>query len=206
MADPNLHARILEAASSRLRVTGLRGINVARVAAAAGVSRPTVYKHVGDADEIVRRLIDRELTRYFDAVAPVMDQDAPIVDRFVEALRFTVTFARENAVLTALLAEETAAVLPLLTLNAQPTLQRAVDLLTPYLQRARQSGEIDIDDLPAAAEWAARMTLSLVLTPPLTDQVDSEERLRGFVAEVLQRAYPSPVHAEGGPATLGDGR
>lgn len=202
MSDSNLHERILEAAGSRLRSTGLRGINVSRVAAEAGVSRPTVYRHVGGATDIVRELIARELARYFDAVSPVMDAPEPIGERFVEALRFTVTFARENAVLQSLLAEESATVLPLLTLEARPILERAVELLTPHLVRARQSGEIDITDLPAAAEWAARMTLSLVLTPPLTSTVDSEERLRGFVAELLRRTHQS---TNGGAIAATDG-
>lgn len=96
MAADDFHTRILAAARHRLQSTGLRGINVSSVATAAGVSRPTVYRYVGDAEEIVRELIDRELTSFFDDIAPVMNRDAPLVDRFVEALRFTVAFARDS--------------------------------------------------------------------------------------------------------------
>lgn len=191
MGESDLREVILEAAGAKLRSAGLRGVNVSRVAAQARVSRPTVYRHVGGSAEIVRGLIAREVARYFDAVSPVMDRPEPIVERFVEALRFTVAFARENSVLQSLLMEESDTVLPLLTLEARPILEQAVELLTPYLFAARQSGEIHVDDLPAAAEWAARMTLSLVLTPPLTEGVDSEARLRGFVTELLRRAYPA---------------
>jgi AcrR family transcriptional regulator len=190
LAVGGLRDDILSAAAHVACSGGLSSLNVAGVASAAGVSRPTVYKHVGDAERIVTALIEWEVERFFEAVTPLMQADRPIIDRFVDALRFTVEYAESSELLQALLRREGETTLPLFTTRGQPLIGRGVDLFLPYLEVAQAAGEIDVDDLAAAAEWGVRVAVSLVLTPALNRGVDSHDRLRGFASELLRRAYP----------------
>ncbi len=88
-ADPDAAARIreriLDAATACLLDQGLDARLHAAIAERAGISRPTVYKYVGDQAAIVAAILERELDRFFAAAVPVLrrsdDLEAHLVTR-----------------------------------------------------------------------------------------------------------------------------
>ena len=62
--------RILDAATECLIESGIDARLHATIAERAGVSRPTVYKYVGDQTAILRAVLDREVERFFAAATP----------------------------------------------------------------------------------------------------------------------------------------
>lgn len=202
---------ILDAAANCYLRYGLSRTTVADVAALAGCSRPTVYKHVGDRDGLAAALLEREWERLRRAVAAELDRHAGAVAKLVEAVVFSVQYVRGHPVFQRLLAYEPQAVLPGLTTQAQPVLRAAIDLLGPVVDDGRARGELPAGVNPAAvAEWCARLALSLMATPSVTTDLEDPAALRRAVEDVFRVALgPAgrrrgrssiPTGPSGGPA------
>ncbi|AXV06640.1 Transcriptional regulator, TetR family [Euzebya pacifica] len=176
-------------------VTGLRGLTVAGVATEAGVSRPTVYKHLGDSDAIAGALIAWEADRFFAAIRPLMETEEPLATRLTAALTFTADYARDNTVFQGLLQREPGATLPLLTTHAEPLIRRAMSRLLPFLVDLHATAA---DRADIMAEWAVRAGLSLALTPPLHDNAATRAVLQG-IADSLVKGLTIAADGTGPP-------
>ena len=100
-------ARILEAASSCFAQKGLKRATVEDIAAAAGVSRPLVYKHFGDKDA----LIDAVLETTFDDwlvynTAPFEDSTLSASAGLEAKISGAVEFARARPIFQAILRQD----------------------------------------------------------------------------------------------------
>jgi AcrR family transcriptional regulator len=182
---PDMTDRILDAAAALYLERGRSGTSLSAIAHRAGVSRPSVYKHLGDADGVAHALIDRELARFFDEVVSVLDAQPTVRDRLVEGLAFTVEYARRHELLQRMLELEPELVVTAFTIRAGDVLRRAVGLLAPELERAAADGEMVGIDPDVAAEWIARVAISLVLTPSVTRDLDDPAVLRHELAALL---------------------
>jgi AcrR family transcriptional regulator len=182
---PDMTARILDAAAALYLERGRSGTTLSAIAQRAGVSRPSVYKHLGDADGVAHALIDRELGRFFEQVGPVLFAQPTLRDRLVEGLAFTVEHARDHALLQRMLELEPDLVVTAFTLRAGDVLRRAVDLLAPELERAADDGEVVGIAPDVAAEWVARIAVSLVLTPSVTRDLEDPAELRRYLESLL---------------------
>ena len=177
--------RILDAAAGLYLERGRTETTLSAIAQRAGVSRPSVYKHLGDADDVAHALIDRELARFFEAVGAVLVAQTNLRDRLVEGLTFTVEYARDHALLQRMLELEPALVVTAFTLRGQGVLRQAVALLVPELERAADTGEVVGIAPDVAAEWVARVAVSLVLTPSVTRDLTDPVELRRYLESVL---------------------
>lgn len=178
-------ARILAAAEQLYLVHGVAGTTLSAVAKGAGVSRPTVYKHFGDAGNLAAVVVDRELSTFFEQLAQTLDFHPAVREKLVEGLVFTLEYARGHELLQRLLELESETVLTALTTGATPVLERAISLLEPELAAAAERGEMAAPDPAVAAEWAARIGLSLVLTPSVTRDLSDAGELRSYVAPLV---------------------
>jgi AcrR family transcriptional regulator len=75
--------RLLHAASELVASRGTRGLSIAELARAAGVSRPTVYRRWESADDVLRALIAHRMQRVITAVGPQATDRAAIVEKVV---------------------------------------------------------------------------------------------------------------------------
>lgn len=192
-ADGSVAARVLDAALALYLERGLRDTPLSAVAARAGVSRPTVYKHVGDVSTVARAVVDRELERFFGSLADELAATGPAVDRITGAIRFAVAHARAHPLLQRLLQLEPDAILPVFTVAAAPVLHRAVAVLTPVLDVAASEAGQPRRDRTGDAELLARLTISWVITPPLTQDLADAATVRRVVATVLAgHEVPAP--------------
>lgn len=175
---------------------------IADVAALAGCSRPTVYKHVGDRDGLVAALLAREWWgRLAQAVTAELDRHAGAVAKLVEAVVFSVGYVRGHPVFQRLLACEPHAVLPGLTTEAQPVLRATIDLLGPMVEEGRARGELPAGADPAiVAEWTARPALSLMTTPSVTVDLDDPAALRRMVEGLFHVGLGPPGRRRRAPA------
>jgi AcrR family transcriptional regulator len=184
--DPSrTRRRILDAAEELYLDRGVAATTLSAVARRAGVSRPTVYKHFGDAQSLAGVLVDGHVAAYFELVAEVIEAQSSTRDRLVEGLAFTVEYALEHRLLQRLLLLEPEAVLTTFTTAAEPLLARAVALLEPELADAVERGEVRGIAPDVAAEWVARIALSLVLTPSVTRDLSDPAELRRYLTSLL---------------------
>jgi AcrR family transcriptional regulator len=163
-AAEQIRDRILDAATECLLAEGLDARLHAAIAERAGISRPTVYKYVGDQAAIVAAILDRELDRFFGAAVPILRRSDDLEAHLVSAIVFVVDYARDHALLQKALAEHPEIILPALTTQSGPLVERVVGLFEEQLGRALTRSDSPLDPR-SAAEWGYRIVISIVTTP-----------------------------------------
>ncbi|HUQ00132.1 MAG TPA: TetR/AcrR family transcriptional regulator [Aeromicrobium sp.] len=168
-ADPDaaerIRERILDAATECLLDEGLDARLHAMIAERAGISRPTVYKYVGDQAAIVAAVLERELDRFFAATVPILRRSDDLEAHLVDAIVFVVDYARGHVLLQKGLREHPELILPVLITGADPLVERVVDLFEEQLGRALGHAAPSPLTPREAAEWAYRIVVSLITTP-----------------------------------------
>lgn len=194
-ADPDAAARIreriLDAATECLLAEGLDARLHAMIAERAGISRPTVYKYVGDQAAIVAAILERELDQFFGAAVPILRRSDDLEAHLVDAIVFVVEYGRGHALLQKALREHPELILPALTTDSGPLVERVVTLFEEQLGRAlSRAGSTGSKRAAggtltprAAAEWGYRIVISLITTP--TPALD-EEGTRQYVASLVR--------------------
>jgi len=160
-----IRERILDAATECLLDEGLDARLHARIAERAGISRPTVYKYVGDQSVIFAAIIERELDRFFSAAVPVLRRSDDLEAHLIDAMAFVVDYARKHVLLQKALHEHPELILPVLTTGAGPLIDRVVDLFEDQLSRALDQTSPTPLTPREAAEWSYRIVVSLITTP-----------------------------------------
>jgi AcrR family transcriptional regulator len=185
--------RILAAARELYLEQGVAATTLSAVAERAEVSRPTVYKHVGDAASLATLIIQGEITAFFERLDEVLVDDGDVRESVRESLAFTVEYAAGHRLLQRLLELESDTVLTTFTTGAGPVLEQAVARLEPVLAAGVERGQLRPTDLRAAAEWLTRIATSLVLTPSVVADLDDPARLRAHLDVVLEGVLASPA-------------
>jgi len=179
-ADPEaaerIRERILDAATECLLTEGLDARLHAMIAERAGISRPTVYKYVGDQSAIVTAVLNREFDRFFGAVVPLLRQSDDLEAHLIDAIVFVVDYARSHLLLQKALAEHPELILPVLTTGAGPLVEHVVNLFEEQLGRALDQAKPSPLTPREAAEWAYRIVVSLITTPTAALDRDGTRR------------------------------
>jgi AcrR family transcriptional regulator len=155
---------------------GIAKTTVDDVAREAGISRATIYRlFPGGRDQIVRETVTRETNRFFARLDDEL-ADAPDLATFLE--RGLVDARRallEHVVLQKVLATEPELLLPLLTVEQHRILPFVVGAIRPLVARDQERGLVrPAVDPAAAADYLARMALSLMASPGGHDLADPE--------------------------------
>jgi AcrR family transcriptional regulator len=154
------------------------------VAAAAGVSRQTLYNEFGSKEGLARALVRREADAYLAGVERALVSHAEPRERLAAAAEWTVSAARGNALVRAMLTGCWAERLPSPTLSAVPSssavpAQRRADGPLPSpgdfvgLVRDRAVASLtapgasksEASELARACELVVRLGVSCVLAP-----------------------------------------
>ncbi|MFE3444669.1 TetR/AcrR family transcriptional regulator [Nocardia sp. NPDC059180] len=157
-------ARIESAATELFLERGIDNVGVDEVAARAGCSRATLYRHVGGKSALVDAVLTKSAATVSDRVAAAVGRHTG-PRRVVEAILASVAAIRADPVLSRWMATRSTGGGDYLT--ASPVLSRIAATLT---------GTTDDE----AAQWIVRVVLSL-LTWPLPDAATEREVVQRFV-------------------------
>jgi AcrR family transcriptional regulator len=160
-----LRETLFDAARDAMQDRPWAEVTMAEIAAAAGVSRQTLYKEFGSRDEFAQLFVVREGTRFLDAVeqsvrAHLDDPRAALA----AALGVFLTAAAEDPLVRTLLTDDgTGGMLPLVTTQSQPLVAFASARLTDVIhdgwpQVARSDAEL-------LAECLVRLAISYAMLP-----------------------------------------
>jgi AcrR family transcriptional regulator len=156
------------------------------VAAAAGVSRQTLYNEFGSKDALAQALAIREAERFIDGTNRFLDEihpDAP-VDAVAAATEWTIREASNNPLLKAVLTDDTSELLPFLTTRGEAIIGAARANIEAYWRS--HWPEIDAVDAALAAESVARLTISYLVLP--SDGPDgSAEAIAARMSRLVER-------------------
>jgi AcrR family transcriptional regulator len=156
------------------------------VAAAAGVSRQTLYNEFGSKDALAQALAMREAQRFLDGTNRFLDEihpDAP-VDAVAAATEWTIREASNNPLLKAVLTDDTSDLLPYLTTRGEAIIAAARSNIESYWRS--HWPDIAAADVALAAETVARLTISYLVLP--SDQPDgSAEAIGARMSQLVER-------------------
>lgn len=186
-AAAQIRERILDAATECLLTEGLDARLHAMIAERAGISRPTVYKYVGDQAAIVAAILEREYDRFFSLAVPILRTSDDLEAHLVGAIAFVVEYARDHALLQKALVEHPEVILPALTTASGPLVERVVALFEDQLGRGLSRTPSTRSGLSprAAAEWAFRIVVSLITTPTEALRAEGTEAYVGSLVRLM---------------------
>jgi AcrR family transcriptional regulator len=185
--------RILDAIESLLADYGLRRWSVDDVVVRSGVGRTTVYRKFAGRDDLVHAVLARELRRTIAVINGAVAGHEALEDRIVEGGLVALGALRDSLV-ERLLHSDPATFVPFLTTGAGPLIALARQLLVGSVLRDAPAA-VDTTRASEAAEAAARLGLSFILTRdtvfPLDDADQMRASLRAVVRPVLAQVAAS---------------
>ncbi|GGJ10717.1 TetR/AcrR family transcriptional regulator [Streptomyces brasiliensis] len=194
---PAARESLLDAAYTALARRPWSAVRMVDVAAAAGVSRQTLYNEFGSKEGLARALVRREADAYLAGVERALTGFSDPRDRLTAAAEWTASAARENVLVRAMLTGFWSERLPSPTLSAVPSssavpAQRRADGPLPspgdFVQMVRDRAvavlagpgapKADSAELARSCELVVRLALSCLAAPPV----------EGGVAELVRGA------------------
>lgn len=174
---PDVRDALLDAAYDAAVTTGWQRARMADVAAAAGVSRQTLYDQFGGREGLALHLALRETQRFLDGVEGALDAHDDLAPAIEAAAAYALRSADSNPLIRSILTEDgEAGLLPYLTTRAEPLIETAKRRL---LAAVRDRGLDATDDV---AEVVVRLTLSYLVVP---GGPDAAARIARTAATVL---------------------
>ena len=160
-----LRDRLLDAGRDQLSERPWPQVTMADIAAAAGVSRQTLYNEFGSRDEFAQALVIREGSRFLDEVEEAigLHADDPLA-ALTAALEQFLRAAEEDPFVRLLLGDDGAGgLLPLLTTQSRPVLDWATARLVGAIG-AHWPG-VRAGHLEPLADMLVRLAISHVAAP-----------------------------------------
>jgi AcrR family transcriptional regulator len=175
--------RILDAAAELMATHGLSRWSVDDVAELAGIGRTSVYRAFAARDDLVHAVLARELRQTLAAAQAAGAGHGRLEDQLVEGA-LTALNALRGSLVEKLLQSDPATLLPFLTTGAGPLIALSRHIMAQY---ARSSGiAVDEQQAAEAAEAAARLALSFILTRDTVFPVGDPEALRASLHRLLR--------------------
>ncbi|MFW6773354.1 TetR family transcriptional regulator [Nocardioides sp. CPCC 205120] len=190
---PTLRDRILAAAAHLTSTDGWAKVTMARLAAAVGVSRQTVYNEVGGKPDLAEAMVLNELARFLAEVDRAFEAHPDdLLAAVGEACRGILELAQDNELLHAVVSATHGAeteLLPLLTTHAESLLTTAKtmlgDRIAPYdLDLTPRQREVVVDVV-------VRSMLSHVMQPSGTPAETAADVV--WVASRVLAIDPAPA-------------
>lgn len=182
---PDVREALLDAAYDTAVTTGWQRARMADVAAAAGVSRQTLYDQFGGRDELAQALALRETTCFLDGVEAAMgDHPGEVRAALQAAVTFALIAADGNPLIRSILTED-GGLLPYMTTRGEPVLTAAKQRLATYV--AAHWPDITREAADEVGEVAVRLTLSYLVLPGTTSHSATAARIAALATGVLER-------------------
>ncbi|MFF4756050.1 TetR/AcrR family transcriptional regulator [Streptomyces sp. NPDC002514] len=197
---PAARESLLDAAYRALAQRPWPAVRMVDVAAAAGVSRQTLYNEFGSKEGLARALVRREADGYLAGVERALADGLEPRDRLTATVEWTAAVARDNPIVRAMLTGCWSERLPTPTLSAVPSssaapAQRRADGPLPspgdFVRIVRDRALASLTgpgavrpgsaELLRSCELVVRLALSCVAAPP------AEGRIADLVRDALHR-------------------
>ncbi len=183
-----LRETLFTAARDELQHRAWSEITMADVAAAAGVSRQTLYKEFGSRDEFAQAFVIHEGERFLDgveaAVREHLDDHRAAVGAAMEAFLHT---AGEDPLVRVLLSDDgTGGLLPFVTTQGMPVVHWATARLASVIEEGWP--QAPVESVRLLAESLVRLAISYITAPSGSPEATAEaagELLGPFIDRAL---------------------
>lgn len=176
VADDPQAIRIIDAALDEFRDHGIDRVRMEHIARRAGLHRATVYRAFPNKDTLLTTALSTWLQRILSGIATAVADHADVRDRAAEGFAIALRTLREDPLTNrVLLADEGGK--PFVITYGATLLAAARVFFAEQLRQADGTGDFDPD---AAAEIAARLSLTLLLIPEGLFPLDTDDDARTF--------------------------
>jgi AcrR family transcriptional regulator len=195
-----LRKTLFDAARGELELRGWSEVTMADVAAAAGVSRQTLYKEFGSREEFAQAFVLREAERFIGAVEGALDAhvDDPRA-ALTAAFSLFLSAAAEDPLISAAI-RGSGEMLSFLTTQGQPLVAGAAERLRAAI--AERWPQAAAHDAALLAECVVRLAISYTTLPaaPAGMTASSVAELLGPFIDRALRLEPDPPDLAAEPA------
>ncbi len=183
-----LRETLFGAARDELQSRAWSEITMAEVAAAAGVSRQTLYKEFGSRDEFAQAFVIHEGERFLDVVEAAVREHLDDPHAAVGAALDTfLRTAGEDPLVRMMLSDDgTGGMLPFVTTQGMPVVQWATGRLSTVIQEGWPQAPVEKTQL--LAESLVRLAISYITAPTASTEATAaaaRELLGPFIDEAL---------------------
>lgn len=176
---------ILEAAFDCAGRFGIARMTMSDVAAAAKLSRQTVYRYFPTKHALLGALVVREDERLVQRVRIAVKAHTTLHASIEAGVLASLEWMREHPLLDPLMKAEPEELLPYLTVEAHPLL--AIGRRTAEAIFRERLPKAPPERIRAAAETFARVMQSYAITPPAEEPEDVARALADLFADALAR-------------------
>ena len=180
--------RIIDAAEECFARFGVAKTTVEDIAAAAGLSRATVYRSLtGGREELILAVLLRNLRRFLDGLAERLRRQRSVPEAIVEGTMDAVAFARAEPTLSRFLVPEAAGHMQAAVAGAaEHVLALCCDYVRPYFEQAQRAGTVRADiEAEGTVEFLFRIITSLIVMDRDRDPEATRRFLRTYVVPVI---------------------
>jgi len=172
-----------------MRRNGPHNVRIGEVAALAGCSRATLYRHVADKDELVREVLGRLARTRARQMAPALARIDDPAERIAEGVLRTVEAVRGEWWYQALARHGATAAVARIGGGPRAFVALTTPLVAPSIDRLAHQGLLRPGvTAEQATEWLCVVTTGLLASdPPDRSRADQIDFLRRFVADPLLR-------------------
>jgi AcrR family transcriptional regulator len=184
-----LRDTLLDAASDRAVAGDWGAVRMADVAAAAGVSRQTLYNEFGSKDGLAREVVLRLNSRFLRDITGVLEaqRGAPLARAVAAAVRYTLDRCADDPLLKAILTgSRHDDLLPFLTTRSEPLMVASRQAIGAFVTQAHP--ELDPHQVAVICDAAVRLTVSHVVLP-----LGPSERTATELGEIVARYLGAPA-------------
>ncbi|TYB47742.1 TetR/AcrR family transcriptional regulator [Actinomadura chibensis] len=180
--------RIIDAAADCFGRRGVAKTTVEDIAAAAKLSRATVYRSVtGGREELILAVVMRDLRRFLDRLAERLRRERAVPDAIVEGTLDAVRYVREVPAVAHFLVPEAAGHMQAAVAGAsEHVLALCCDYVRPHFERAQRQRTLRPDiDVEGTVEFLFRVITSLIVMDRGRDDDGLRRFLRTYVVPVI---------------------
>jgi AcrR family transcriptional regulator len=192
-APEGVREQIVKAARSCFLRFGTEKTSMSDVAREAGLSRGTVYRYFNDRADLIDGVFGYESHLFHESMRKQLDRLGSLEEQVVECAGILAAF--EHDVATGArsridVSRERLAML--LTSHSEPLLRDTIEFLGPYVEAAKERGELRSDlSVPTASEWIARMLFTIASMPAVTFRGTDPKAWRKFFRDHVIRGLTS---------------
>ncbi|WP_433227460.1 TetR/AcrR family transcriptional regulator [Actinomadura formosensis] len=180
--------RIIDAAEECFGRVGVAKTTVEDIAAAAKLSRATVYRSVtGGRDELILAVVLRDLHRFLDRLTERLRSERSVSAAVVEGTLDAVEYVRGAPAIAHFLVPEAAGHMQAAVAGAaEHVLALCCDYVRPYFERAQRQRTLRADiEVEGTVEFLFRIITSLIVMDRDRDADGLRRFLRTYVVPVI---------------------